>query len=216
MSVVAQSKEQAPVPPGEVTAENVEAVLAAAGCHHPNFPDTRGKREFIEALAAESESYDPREAMTAALDGERLGDLKGDFTGLSENEVDGLKRIVRGVFEFCVGDLFVDQHGRTKVKQTDPNARITGGAGVKIERRLSRRFLALAWLIDPAMFTGRPLSLTAIAKQLEASVCKFSPHITVARKKFRIENQFLNHSRHRRKSNPEKAGSNEFTTNQNN
>lgn len=60
------------------------------------------------------------------------------------------------------------------------------------QSRIGRRFVALAWCVNPKLITGEP-SLSRIAEKFGVSKSLMSVHATDATRKFGTRNRFQNH-----------------------
>jgi hypothetical protein len=159
-----------PAPPVEITAKNLEAVLATAGCHGKDFPSTRGKPEHLTEL----KDYGPAAAIDfphadvfANLDGEPPLQ-SADSTTISR---DAFVEFVRELFDWLTD-------------KREPDERTLKSTGT--------RAYAAAWTINPERFggvAGRHVALEIGLKNHQ----KFSAYCAEFSRNFGIRNCFQVH-----------------------
>ena len=117
--------------PGEVTAENLEAILEAAGCRPSGFPDVSSKPESLAELrdfGPATQTDFPHAEVMARLDCE-------PEPAFADSTAPDAAELIRIIFDFLTD---VDAHD---------------GRGVK---SMGLRVLAASWVVNPARWNNVP------------------------------------------------------------
>jgi hypothetical protein len=123
------------------------------------------KPVFLEDYAAAE--VDPLTEACAEFDYEQVyRDLDGDVDWQDDDLNQKLAQLLRHIFQFAL------------------DTELSAGA----DRRIGRRFLALAWVVDPSLFAGSP-SLAKLAARLGTDSATLSRLTSEATRTFGITNR---------------------------
>jgi hypothetical protein len=104
--------------------------------------------------------------------------IDGEIETLDPGDREKLAQVVRRLFQFvCVGNLNAES----------------------APQRITRRFLAVAWTLDPALIDGTP-SATKLAKRIGCPASKFHTLTGAVTRKFKITNRAQRHGDGQRKA----------------
>ncbi len=172
--------ETSPAPPAEVTAENVERVLAAYGHHGKDFGIISKAGEFVEDLHSDKTFPGfkgavgfPMDEVCRRLDGEPVHDRQSDRTAPDTAAA------LAVLFDWLALSEKADT-GEIKIRDDE-----------RVISFIGKRALAAMWVTKPALFGGLPAR--TVAERFGISTFNFSRITSAFSRQFGIRNVFQAH-----------------------